>query len=58
MNINIPVARENPPTKETPTGKNQSTIRESTETKGRATPKHPDKDIKETTPLNLIEFLT
>ena len=57
MNTDIPAGRENPPTKEPPTGKNPSTTREPTQTKETATLEHPDKEIKETTPLNPTEFL-
>ena len=57
VNISIPTGGENPPIKEAQKGKNPSAIREPTQTEERANLEHPDKEIKETTPLNLIEFL-
>ena len=57
MNTNIPAERGNPSTKEPPTGKNPNTTREPTQTKESTTLENPDKEIKETTPLNPIEFL-
>ena len=57
MNISIPEGREKPPTKEPPKGKNPSTIRGPTQTEDRANLECPDKEIKETTSLNPIEFL-
>ena len=57
MNITIPAGGENPPTKEPTKGKNPSTMREPTQTEERANLEHPDKEVKETTPLNPIEFL-
>ena len=53
--ISILAGGEKPPTKELPKSKN---TREPTQTVERANPEHPDKEIKETTPLNLTEFLT
>ena len=58
VNTNIPTGGENPPTKEPPTDENSSTTREPTQTEERANVEHPDKEIKETTPLNPIQFLT
>ena len=57
MNISISAGGENPPTKEPPKGKNPSTTREPTQRQKRANLEHPDKEIKETAPLNHIEFL-
>ena len=57
MNNSIPAGGENPPTKEPPTGKNPSTTREPTQTEERANLERPDKEIKETTPLNHTEIL-
>ena len=57
MNIRIPTGGENPPTKGPPKSKNPNTTRELTQTGERATQEHPDKEIKEATPLNPIEFL-
>ena len=57
MNISIPAEGEKPPIKEPPKGTNPSTTREPTQTEERANLERPDKEIKETTPLNLIEFL-
>ena len=48
---------EKPPTKEPPKGKNPSTTRVPTQTEERANLEHADKEIKETTPVNPIEFL-
>ena len=48
---------ENPTTKEPPMGKNPSTTREPIQTEERATLGHSDKEIKETTALNLIQLL-
>ena len=56
-NISIPAGGEKPPTKESPKGKNPSTTRQPTQTEERANLEHPDKEIKETVPLNPIEFL-
>ena len=56
MNISIPAEGEKLPTKEPPKGKNPTT-REPTQTEERANLEHPDKKIKETTPLNPIECL-
>ena len=56
MNISIPARGEKPPIKEPPKGTNPSITREPTQTEERANLEHPDKEIKETTPLNLIEF--
>ena len=55
-NIPINAGGEKPPMKEPPKGKNTST-REPTQTEGRTNLDHPDKEIKEITPLNHIEFL-
>ena len=52
----MPSGGENPPTKESPKGKNPSTTRKSTQTEERANLEHPDKEIKETTPLNPTEL--
>ena len=57
MNISLPAGGEKPPTKEPPKGKKPSTMKQSTQTEERANLDHPDKDIKETTPLNSIELL-
>ena len=57
VNISIPARGDTPPTKEPPKGKNPSTTREPTQTEERANLEHPDKEIKETAPLNHIEFL-
>ena len=57
MNISIPTGGEKLPTKEAPKGKNPSTTREPTQTEERANLEHLDKEIKDTTPLNPIEFL-
>ena len=57
MNIIITLGGEKPPTKESPKGKNPSTTRQPTQTEERANLEHPDKEIKETAPLNHIEFL-
>ena len=54
----MPAGGEKPPIKELPKGKNSTKTREPTQTVERANPEHPDKEIKETTPLNLTEFLT
>ena len=56
-NISIPAGGEKTPTKEPPKAKNPSTTREPTQAEERANLERPDKEIKETTPLNLIEFL-
>ena len=53
----MPAGGEKPPIKELPKGKNSTKTREPTQTVERANPEHPDKEIKETTPLNTIEFL-
>ena len=57
MNIRKLAGGDNPPTKEPPTGKDQ-TIRHPTQMEERATLEHPDKEIKETTPLSPIELLS
>ena len=57
MNISISAGGEKPPKKERPKGKNSSTMREPTQTEERANLERPDKEIKEITPLNPIEFL-
>ena len=57
MNTSIPARGEKPPTREPPKGKNPSTTREPTQTEKRASLEHPHKEMKETTPLNPIEFL-
>ena len=46
-----------PPTKEPPKGKNPSTKKEPTQTEERANLERPDKEIKETEPLNPTECL-
>ena len=56
VNSSIPAGGEKPPTKEPPKGKNSSTTREATQTEERAKLECPDKEIKETTPLNPTEF--
>ena len=58
MNISIATRREKPPTKQPPKGKNPSTTREPTQAEERANLECPDKEIKETTPLTIIEFLS
>ena len=50
-NISMPAGGEKPPIKELPKGKNSTKTREPTQTVERANPEHPDKEIKETTPL-------
>ena len=55
-NISILAGGEKPPTEEPPKSKNEST-REPTQTEERAGLEHPDKESKETTPLNHTEFL-
>ena len=49
MNISIPAGGENPPTKEPPKGKNQSTTREPTQTEERGNLECPDKEIRDHT---------
>ena len=56
-NISIPARGKKPPTKEPPKGKNPSTTRELAQTEEKANLECPDEEIKETTPLNPIEFL-
>ena len=56
-NSSIPAGGEKPPTKEPPKAKNPSTTTEPTQTEERANGEHPDKENKETTPLNPTEFL-
>ena len=56
-NISIPVGGEKPPTREPPKGKNPRKTTEPPQTEERANLEHPDKEIKETTPLKPIEFL-
>ena len=55
--MSVSAGGQNPPTKEPPKGKIPSTTREPTQTEERANLEHTDKEIKETTPQNLIEFL-
>ena len=57
MKISITTRREKPPTKEPPKGKNPSTTREPIQTEERTNLECPDKEIKETIPLNPTEFL-
>ena len=57
MNISIPAGGEKSPKKEPPKGKNPSTTREPTQAEERANLERPDKEIKETTPLNHTEIL-
>ena len=57
MNISIPTGGENSPKKELPTGKTQSTIREPTQIEERAYLDHLNKEIKETTALNPVDYL-
>ena len=57
MNISIPAGGDKPKTKEPPKGKNTSITREPTQTEERAKLEYPDKEIRETTPLNPTEFL-
>ena len=56
MNISILAGGEKKTIKQPTKGKNPST-RQPTQTEERANLEHPDKEIKETTPLNPIEFL-
>ena len=56
-NISILAGGEKPPTKEPPKGKNPSTTREPIQTEERTNLECPEKEIKETTPLNPIEIL-
>ena len=56
MNISILAGGEKKTIKQPTKGKNPST-RQPTQTEERANLEHPDKEIKETTPLNPTEFL-
>ena len=56
VNTSEPAGRENPSTKEPPINKAQQK-RENTQSEERVTLEHPDKEIKETTPLSPTLFL-
>ena len=57
VHTNKPTGGENPPKKEPPTGKTQVQQENPHKQEKRATLQHPDKEVKETTPLSPTELL-